>query len=91
MEVGVAALRADLKKWLDLVQSGEEVVVTERGMPIARLVPVREADLLAQMTREGLLSPARAPKTKLSGTKGIPVQGSVSDLIVEMRRSRDEP
>jgi prevent-host-death family protein len=90
MEVGVAALRADLKKWLDLVQSGEEVVVTERGMPIARLVPVREADLLEQLTREGILTPARAPKEKLSGTKGIPVQGSVSDLIIEMRRGRDE-
>lgn len=86
MEVGVAALRADLKKWLDLVQSGEEVVVTERGVPIARLVPVREADHLEQLTREGILSRPMAPKQKWSGRPAIPVDGSVSDLIIEMRR-----
>ena len=40
MEVGVAAFRADLKKWLDLVRSGEEIVVTDRGVPIARVTPV---------------------------------------------------
>jgi prevent-host-death family protein len=90
MEVGVTAFRADLKKWLDLVRSGEEVVVTERGKPIARLSPVGEAAHLERLTREGILTPARAPKTKLSGTKGIPVRGSVSDLIIEMRRGREQ-
>jgi hypothetical protein len=42
------------------------------------------------LEREGILTPARSPKTKLSGTKGIPARGSVSDLIIEMRRGQDE-
>jgi prevent-host-death family protein len=88
MEVGITAFRADLKKWLDVVQSGEEVVVTERGVPIVRLTSVREADHLEQLTREGILSRPMAPKSKLSGRPGIPVEGSVADLIVEMRRER---
>lgn len=86
MEVGVAAFRAELRKWLDLVQSGEEVVVTERGVPIARLSSVREMDYLEQLTREGLLSRPMMPKQKWSGRRAIPVDGSVSDLIVDMRR-----
>ena len=90
MEVGVTAFRADLRKWLDLVQTGEEVIVTERGKPIARLSAVGEAAHLAWLEREGILTPARAPKTKLSASDAIPVRGSVSDLIIEMRRGRDE-
>jgi prevent-host-death family protein len=90
MEVGVTAFRAHLKKWLDLVQSGEEVVVTERGKPIAKLTPVGEAEHLAELTRQGILTPARAPKSNKFPRKGIPVKGSVSDLIIEMRRGSDE-
>jgi prevent-host-death family protein len=86
MEVSVTEFRADLKKWLDLVQSGEEIVVTERGVPVARVSPVGEAEWLEQLTREGILSRPLAPKTKRSGQKLIKAEGSVSDLIIEMRR-----
>jgi len=89
MEVGVTAFRAQLRKWLDLVQSGEEVVVTERGKPIAKLTPVGEETHLEMLTRLGILTPARAPKSNKFG-KPIRAKGSVSDLIIEMRRAPDE-
>jgi prevent-host-death family protein len=36
----VSELKAGLSAYLDRVKAGEEVVVTDRGTPVARLVPV---------------------------------------------------
>jgi prevent-host-death family protein len=61
---GVADLKARLSEYLLRVKSGEEVLVTDRGRPVARLVPVdARADLddeaetarLRAMEREGLV------------------------------------
>jgi prevent-host-death family protein len=37
--VGVREFRANLRAYLDRVEAGEDVVVTERGRPVARIVP----------------------------------------------------
>ncbi|MEE4296679.1 MAG: type II toxin-antitoxin system prevent-host-death family antitoxin [Wenzhouxiangella sp.] len=39
--VGVVDARKDFARLLDAVESGEEVVITRRGLRIARLVPDR--------------------------------------------------
>jgi prevent-host-death family protein len=36
----VAELKAQLSRYLSRVKAGEEILVTERGTPVARLVPV---------------------------------------------------
>lgn len=36
----VSQLKATLSKYLDRVKAGEEVLVTDRGKPIARIVPL---------------------------------------------------
>jgi prevent-host-death family protein len=38
---GVREARQDLTSLLDDVRKGREVVITDRGRPVARLVPVR--------------------------------------------------
>ena len=38
MDVAVTDLRAHLSEWLDRVREGDEVVITDRGVPVARLV-----------------------------------------------------
>jgi prevent-host-death family protein len=42
--VGAFEAKNTLGTLLDLVEKGEEVVITRRGKPIARLVPNRVAD-----------------------------------------------
>jgi prevent-host-death family protein len=39
--VGVEELKSKLGEYLARVKAGEEVLVTERGQPVARLEPVR--------------------------------------------------
>lgn len=55
---GVSQLKASLSEYLARVKAGGEVVVTERGRPIARLVPVgvekgAEWERLRRMERAG--------------------------------------
>jgi len=37
----VSKLKANLSEYLLKVKSGEEIVVTDRGKPVARIVPIR--------------------------------------------------
>jgi len=88
MEVSVSQLRAQLKDYLAKAKEGQDIVVTERGVPIARLVGVEGAGLLEQLEREGLItSPAsaRPPAPDLVGSK----RGSdsaISGLLKRLRR-----
>lgn len=40
LRVGVRALKAQLSHYLQLVRSGQEIEVTDRGVPVARIAPV---------------------------------------------------
>jgi len=56
----VSELKAHLSRYLARVKRGEEVVVTARGEPIAKLVPMppaedAEMERLRRMEREGLV------------------------------------
>ena len=58
-------LKSRLSEFLAAVKAGEEVSVTERGRPIARIVPISPADQedrrLEELERMGLLKrPVRA-------------------------------
>ena len=56
VDVAISALRAELASWVARAQAGEEVVVTDRGIPVARLTGIDTAPLLEQLFRSGVLS-----------------------------------
>jgi prevent-host-death family protein len=88
-EVGVAQLRRELKEWLERAQSGDEVVVTERGRPVARLSGIDVAPLLDRLTEEGLISaPPATPRPHARGRQRVRPKGSVADLLVAERERR---
>jgi len=83
--VGVRELKNSLSAYLAKVKDGEEVVVTDRGTPVARLVPIdRSTDRLSQLIAAGLVTPPRRPKTE--ARPPIEADGTVSDLIADQRR-----
>ncbi len=84
VEAGIRDLRDHLSRHLERVRSGEELLVTDRGRPIARLVPVEGADTFERLVAEGLVTPAATrgrdrPKTRIAAT------GPVSELVGEQR------
>lgn len=58
--IGIRELREDLSKVVRRVARGEVVEVTDRGRPVARLVPTGPAGgALADLIAEGKVRPAR--------------------------------
>lgn len=55
--VPISTLKASLSRYLDRVKAGEEVIVTERDRPIARIVPIAGVpgtpEHLRKLEREG--------------------------------------
>jgi prevent-host-death family protein len=85
MEVAVSALRAELKQWIEAARSGEDVVITERGIPVARLSGIASADLLQRLERDGLLTSPSVDRPRAHGEQGR-ATSSVSVLVRRLRR-----
>jgi prevent-host-death family protein len=69
--VGVRELRQNLSKYLDRVKAGEDLVVTERGEVVARLVPAGAgsdayAELAARFGSSVPVEPLEAIASRLS-------------------------
>lgn len=86
MEVGVRELRDNLSKWIARAKRGQDVLITERGKPVARLTHVEESPALERLIAKGIVTPARNPKTKIRRNDLIKTKGTVSDLVKEQRR-----
>jgi len=87
MDVAISALRADLATWIDRVRAGEEIVVTERGIPVARLLSIDTAPLIERLTQQGVLGkPRNAERPKASTIARVRARGPVADLVSELRR-----
>jgi prevent-host-death family protein len=85
MEVGIRELRDHLSHYLDRVRDGDELVVTDRGRAVARVVPVSGERTFDRLVSEGLIE--RAPSAQRHRPQQRVIsQGTVSDLVTEQRR-----
>lgn len=86
VEVGVRELKNNLSRYLDRVRLGEDVIVTERGRPVARLSALGQAsDRLGELIAAGAVRPPqRATRTRPAHR--IRPKGAVTDLVAEQRR-----
>ncbi|MBI4305442.1 MAG: type II toxin-antitoxin system prevent-host-death family antitoxin [Chloroflexi bacterium] len=63
--ISVTELKARLSEQLRHVRDGEEIVVTDRGRPVAKLSPFPSMDdELARLVARGIVIPARVPMTR---------------------------
>lgn len=56
IEVGVRELKNSLSSYLRRVRQGETVVVTDRGVPVARVIPAGVPEHIANLMAEGRIS-----------------------------------
>ena len=86
MDVAISAFRAELSGWIERARAGEEVVLTDRGTPVARLLPVHTASLLDQLVERGVLSkPLQVDRPAAHGVARVHASGPVADLVSEQR------
>lgn len=86
--IGIRELRQEASKYLRDVERGESIEVTDRGRPVARLVPVPAEDEWERLVASGRIVPARTPGDILDvkpvpPTPGVPLP---SEILAEMRR-----
>ena len=90
MEVGVSELRANLSDWIGRARAEGEVVITERGIPVARLVGIGFASRIEELLAEGTISRPLRPKEPLGPPiEPLPGPGQISDIIREQRDDRE--
>ena len=95
---GIAELKAKLSEYLSRVKAGEEVLVTDRGKPVARLVPVgtgggaepddeTERARLRAMEKEGLfrLGSGRLPEGFFEKERPADPGGLLRKAVIEDR------
>jgi prevent-host-death family protein len=87
-EVGIRELKNGLSGYIDRVRNGEEVIVTDRGRPVARLSSLDAAhDHLAELVAAGIVrAPTSSKRRRHVPKHRIKSKGTVSDLVAEQRR-----
>jgi prevent-host-death family protein len=87
MDVAVSELRAHLSDYLDQARAGDEIVITDRGMPIARLLGLTATVTLERLAADGVIGRAAAtPRPTASGQPRPRSRRPVADLVSEQRR-----
>ena len=79
-------LRAHLSAWLDRARTGTEVVITDRGIPVARLVGVDSATNLDRLTAEGVIGKAGGGRPVAAGRSRPTPRHPISELVSDQRR-----
>lgn len=91
MQIGLRAANQQFSRLMKAVRGGKEVVLTERGRPLAVIRPIRggsdEAAAIERLEASGVLRPA-VKRATLPAWTARPIQGPpLSDTI---RHERDE-
>ena len=88
---GVSKLKAYLSDYLNQVKAGTEVLITDRGKPVARLVPISRTkttgESLTRMEKQGLikLGSGRLPKDFWTLPRPEDPKGLVRRALIEER------
>ena len=87
MDVAVTELRANLGRWIEAARSGNDIVITDRGTPVARIVALDSTSVIDRLTAEGIISRPTRPTRPVAGERQRPTPTrTVADIVSEQRR-----
>ena len=79
-------LKNNLSRYLERVRAGDQVVVTDHGRPVARLMSVDAGtDRLANLIAAGVVKAPR-DSTRHRPARRVRTKATISDLVREQRR-----
>lgn len=83
-EVGIRELRDNLSRFLDDVQAGRELIVTDRGRPVARIVGSPGESWLDELVAAGIVTlPER--ELDLSSFGRVNATGDLMEFVFDQR------
>jgi prevent-host-death family protein len=86
VDVAISDLRAHLSDWLARARAGTEVIITDRGLPVARLLGLETTTAIERLTAEGVIGrPDHPQRPAASGRQRPRSRRPVADLVSEQR------
>lgn len=76
IKTGIKEIRKDLSKYINRVQKGEEIIITKRDEPVAKLVPIEK------------IGPMKLKSHKELRNAINPMGKPLSEIILESREER---
>jgi prevent-host-death family protein len=86
MNVTVTDLRAHLSAWLERAREGHEVVVTDRGVPVARLTGLDTTATLERLTADGVIGRPATARPQASGRRRVASRRPLAGIVSDQRR-----
>jgi prevent-host-death family protein len=85
--VGIRELKARLSSYVRQAKSGASVVITERGTPVARIVPMGRSleDRMENLVEAGLITWSGKKLSRVAPVAHTQEQQTVADLLLEDR------
>jgi len=85
--VGIRELKARLSSYIRQAKSGTSVVITDRGEPVARLVPMGRSleDRMDDLVEAGLVNWSGKNLSRIAPVASTRGQQTVADLLLEDR------
>jgi prevent-host-death family protein len=82
---GIRELRQNASALIRRVIAGETIEVTERGRPVARIVPLQGRSVLDQMVAEGRATQAHGDLLDVKPIARISGKRPLSEVLAELR------
>ena len=88
--VSVSELKANLSRYLREVRRGGEIQVTDRGTPVARLVPPAQPDdaHLAQLIKSGVLRVGHGDAAAVLDEPPLQIPNGLTQALASEREDR---
>ena len=86
MDVAITDLRAHLSDWLERARAGAELIITDRGLPVARLLGLETTTTIERLTADGVIGrPDLAQRPVASGRPRPRSRRPLGDVVSEQR------
>ena len=83
MTVGIRELKAKLSEYVRRAANGEQIVISDRGRPVAHLVGLGSVSTIERGIEEGWITPAS--RTRLEPVKRFSAPSSTVEVLDEDR------
>ena len=91
--IGIREAKMNLSKYLKQVQKGNELIITDRGRPIGKIVPIQDEDLSVEdrikiMVNQGVIEKISSKRLKKIPAS-IPVSDNIAQKFLQQDRNQD--
>ena len=93
--VGIRDAKIHLSKLLEIVQQGHEIILTDRGRPVGKLVPIETVALplaarIKRLEEQGILEPSLGEGARLLPPP-LPLPQEIAQRLLQEDREHGTP